>query len=548
MPLQRIGPRVVGRLGASDHRTPDSGDSRAQTGTDAVGRLPVVLDRHEATVHATGARAWADGRGVSWAPHPLPGEVPASAAQNASGHDALSVGVDDEGGYLQAGISGATPIYVSEHQAGLSFASSISALTQGRALIDPDFDGWAQMLATGAPLGGRTTVAGVQRLQPCERARVSADGRVHRERGQWPWLDIEPGGSGSVQDVAQALAGRVNDLAARGPLAPLLSGGWDSRILTTLAHRAQGEALTGRTTSSDTGTVIEELVAAQVAQRLRIDHRIVAPRADQIADDIDYFATSVDYQTAFHIWLVPLARELDSSTGTVLDGLGGGLFAGGAFPDDAGHQGSVLEHRFARLSHYLGAAPRVLAARAIEPIRERARAGFMTAAKPLVDHPFAATFTAYLNRTLPGISQAPYGLVGSRSPVATPFLDDTVVRTALSLAPELHSGGRLYPQILAQFDQGLANLPTAQDLSPWPRPHPRRISSLAAATHIRELVLAPQVRMLVNDELASAPVQTWRELLSNTGAQHLLRSLAVMSLWFIEHQSALAGQDASGVL
>lgn len=243
---------------------------------------------------------------------------------------------------------------------------------------------------------------------------------------------------------------------------------------------------------------------------------------------------------------MPVQRDLQRSDGTALDGLGGGLFLGGTFSDPAG-SGPLVDRRFAQTTRYLTAAPAVLAPGVIEPIRERTRTGFDAVARPLLDHPFGAAFTAYLNRTLPGISLAPYGLLAASTTVATPFLDDRVVSATLRFPAAQHQGGQLYPRVLARFDPAVARIPTAEDLAPWPRPHPRRIAAPEAAAYLRDLVLAEPVRPLVSDDLARADLNYWIRLLSTTGAQHLIRSLAVMSLWFSAHEPALGGQDATGL-
>lgn len=420
-------------------------------------------------------------------------------------------------------------------------AERLQPLLEEQETIAPDWDGIAEFLATGAPLDGRTTVRGMRRLRPWES--IDSDGAVTAE--SWSWLELESTG-GSVDEVVTALEATVADHAGGG-FAPLLSGGWDSRILATLAVRASRaeQPLTVRTTSSDTGTVLEELVAAQVAERLGTTHRILMPRRDRFAHDLATFAAAVDFQTAFHIWLVPAAEDLDVNAGTVLDGLGGGVVLGGAFADPGG-PGSLLDRRFAATSPYLSAAALVLSPAAVAAVTDRARAGFDAVATDLLDHPHGATWTAYLTRTLPGISLAPYGLLSSRAPVATPFLDDRVVTAAMAVQD--HSDGRLYPEVMRRLDPVLADLATAADLTPWPRPHPRRINSAEAAGVIRDLVLAPAVRPLVDDRLANAGTERWVEVLGTRGGQHLLRGLAVLSLWFDRWADRLGGVDAAGLM
>ncbi|WP_139827875.1 asparagine synthase-related protein [Nesterenkonia sp. PF2B19] len=166
--------------------------------------------------------------------------------------------------------------------------------------------------------------------------------------------------------------------AAAGPLQPMLSGGRDSRMLTGLAAEVPAEELTAWTTSSDTGTTLEELTAARIATRLGVDQRIVSGRHDGFSRDFLDYAQITGHQSSFHVWLMPVARELASRTGTVLDGLGGGVFLGGGFPDDpaalaAGSTpADLVASRFGRLSRYLEVAEELLAPGAMTASPRRA--------------------------------------------------------------------------------------------------------------------------------------------------------------------------------
>ncbi len=481
---------------------------------------------------------------------PLPSSLPDTAAEVARRCDAFSLVVDGGEAHLHAGISGAVPIYVDDGapsghgSAGgaVHFCSRVEPLARTRSgALRPDWDAWAHVLAAGGPLDGRTTFEGIHRMQPWSRIGVHQGSDPELTTAGWPWLDVPSAGPADetrLDAVRDALAAAVTELGSRVPLTSLLSGGWDSRILATLAVRASSGPVRAWTTSSDTGTVMEELVAAKVAEHLGLPHEVVAPRRDGFAADLDLFARSVDYQTSFHVWLVPLARALVGTKGAVLDGLGGGLFVGGAFGDDDTDR-PVLDKRFDSLARYLDGAEEMLHPRVVAQLRERTRAGFESIAKPLADHPFASTFTAYLTRTLPGISLAPYGLMASSAPVATPFLDDGVVRAALAIPAEKHADGRLYPELLRTLDGELADLPTALDLTSRPRRHPRRVASVEAAEHFRELLTRDPVRRLLAPGLASAEVDVWQGYLNQTRPQHVIRSLATLSLWLEEYRDVL---------
>jgi len=473
---------------------------------------------------------------TAWAPRTLHA-AHLQDVETARRADALVIRRGEDRDELLSGISGAVPVYVADDGGSARFSSRLSHLTADGP-VQADWDAWADVLAVGAPLGGKTTVQGVRRLQPWESV-IAERGSIRFERARWPWLDVEPDASARIGDVADALTAVLGRLADDHPLVSLLSGGWDSRILALYAQRAAATPPTAYTTSSDTGIVLEELVAAQVAHRLGIDHEIVVPRVDRFASDVRAFVDAVDHQTSYHVWLVPLLERIAGHDGLVLDGLGGGLMLGGDFT-----AGDDRASRVSGLMKYLTGAEKVLRPEAVREIAERTRAAFDAfdeAWPEIADHPFEATFTAYLNRTLPGISQSPYGLVAQDHPVATPFLTDEVARAALRIPAAAHADGALYPRLTALLDPQLAAMPTAQSMVPWPRPHPRRITADESIGVLRDLVTAGPAAALLAHGLAHEGTAHWRRLLSRTGTQHLLRSLAMLNLWFEAYGDRITG-------
>lgn len=528
---------AIGRAEGTDVRT----IAERAGGASELLRTPVV------TVRARGGVAHQDGSGLTWSHWPLPGGPQAESWRD--DHDVVTVEVADGGVHLCGSASGALPVYVDLRADHALFSSSLDVLIRARPTApQPDWDGLAAMIAGSGPMGGRTTVTGIRRLSPGESLIWADTGRMHF-RTQWSWPEFEAGGGGAAE-LAEALRTTVDLVADAGPVTSMLSGGWDSRMLLALATRKpRRHAVHAITTSSDTGTVMEELVAAQVAEHLAVPHQIAMPERVQFAADLAAFAAAADYQTAFHIWLVPLVRAVlanrdnpDASVPTTLDGLGGGLFVGSSFTDD-GSGLPVAEQRLAGIAKYLPDAERVLAPAVARHFAARIRADAEPTVQRYLDHPYGAMLTAYLTRTVPGISLAPHALLASIGPVASPFLAPAVVSAALRLPPSDHAGDRLYPVLTGDIDPVLASLATAQEQVPWPRPHPRRVTSIEAVRHLRSLVLREPVRALVAESLVDAGPAHWRALLGTTGGQHLLRGLAVLSLWCATYPEVAAGLD-----
>jgi hypothetical protein len=456
---------------------------------------------------------------------------------------------------IEASTSGVEPVFVNLRGDSQQHSGRVHHLVESSGQpMTPDWNAWAQILALGAPLAGRTPFTGVHRLQPAETAQHDGH-RWKLSQPQWLWEQVEPEPALEPEDltteVVTALRDRIGSVT--GPLYPMLSGGRDSRLLTALAAQ-QRDQITAWTTSSDTGTSMEELVAARVAATLDVNQRIVPARHEAFSQDFINYARTVDYMASFHVWLMPVATELAPHQGglppgTVLDGLGGGVFLGGGFPDapeladSTSSAQQVVDSRFRRMTRYLDAAEAVLAPGVAEQLIDGVRSDFEPLAHRYADHPNGATLTAYLARTLPGISMAPSRILGSVQPTITPILDDRVITQTLRVAHGKKHDGVWYPHLLETVDQRLAGMPTAAELTRR-RQHVRRGASRAAAEWYRSLLLGSPVAELLSDALRNAGPSAWSQQLSKTKPQHLIRGLAMLALWLEQYRDRLTNNEA----
>lgn len=454
---------------------------------------------------------------------------------------------------LTASTSGVEPVFINLRGDQQQHSGQLHELVESaQQPMAPDWNAWAEILALGAPLAGRTPFSGVHRLQPAEEAEHTGN-QWQLLKPQWLWEQVEPEPTLEPEDlssnVVDALRHRI--AAVQGPLNPMLSGGRDSRLLTALAAQ-QRDQLTAWTTSSDTGTSMEELVAARVAAILGVDQQIVPARHEAFSQDFTDYARTVDYMASFHVWLMPVAQQLRQQPphqqGTTLDGLGGGVFLGGGFPDDpqlaesAPSTQQVVDSRFSRMARYLDAAEEILAPGVAEELIDRARSDFEPIAHRYAAHPNGATLTAYLTRTLPGISMAPSRVLGNAQPTITAIVEDEVITQTLRISHHKKYDGVWYPHLLETADQRLAGMPTAADLTRR-RQHVRRGASGAAAEWYRSLLLNSPAGELLSDTMRSAEVKIWSQQLSKTKPQHLIRGLAMLALWLEQYQGQLSSSE-----
>src|SRR5690625_3001272 len=251
-------------------------------------------------------------------------------------------------------------------------------LPSASPVLQADTAAISQMIAGSGPLSGRTLFKEVKRLQPGQEL-VKGPGGTYLQTSD-NWFNTEPKTS-EIDGLLEAIEGAVLQLDATLPVVSLLSGGWDSRLLLAMIlHSKKFTNIRALTTSSDTGTIMEELIATRVAHELGVEHELVFPSVSEFGNDLGFFAESVDYLTSFHVWLVPIVRALgaltqESASGRldvarvkeipqVVDGLGGGLFVGGAFPDH--ETPSLSEWRLGQATRYLSGAQGLLRTQVIE--------------------------------------------------------------------------------------------------------------------------------------------------------------------------------------
>lgn len=571
-----IGPGSVSRVRAMAELSglnpdPDSGD--------------VVVDQHGLCVVGAGVVARPAARGRAWifgtagpSPRRL-GEDPVGWEVAARELDVAGLVCGADGGtVLHAGVSGVQPLYVQILDDVVYFSTRSEALLRtASGPLTPDWSAWAAVLGAGAPMAGRTTVEEIRRLGPMQalgvrpgptaqvngRVDSRADARAEVEilDAPWVWGSVEPdpqldlvsaAGTGLTDELIDVLRDEVAAVADR-PLQPMLSGGRDSRMLTGLATQVEaGAPVTAWSTSSDIGHTLEELTGARIARVLGARQRIVSGRQDRFAQDFLDYARATGFQASFHVWLMPVARRLAEHSGTILDGLGGGVFLGGGFPDDqrllevGATPDSLVENRFARACKYLKAVEQLLTPEVADAVAARVWEDFRSVAEPYGDHPNGATLTAYLTRTLPGISMAPAAVLGSARPTAVPIMSHAVVSRALRVPHEVKRDGAWYPDLMERVHPEFRRIPTAADLT-RSRQHKRRGAAIEAARWYRDLVLGSPAAALLGPQLADGSAEDWQRQLEVTGGQHVIRGLALLALWSQEHEARLSAVDVAAL-
>jgi asparagine synthase (glutamine-hydrolysing) len=184
---------------------------------------------------------------------------------------------------------GMKPLYVAGTPRGLLFASAVKALlASGQVEAQPDPAAINAYLTLGYFPGPRSGLLGIEKLGAGE-CLIAERGQVRRTRF-WRYRCREDRPPRRDEDYGEELDGLLQQtvrshLAADVPVGSLVSGGWDSSLITTLAAREAGSRLkTFSIVFPDHARRDESRYSRLLTNRLGTDHHEIEFRASQLPD------------------------------------------------------------------------------------------------------------------------------------------------------------------------------------------------------------------------------------------------------------------------
>jgi len=344
--------------------------------------------------------------------------------------------------------------------------------------LDPD--AVLQFLLIGHALGERTFHRGVTLLPPGAMLSLGP-GTFKLEPAAVPFA----GGKGSVpRDVREAARALLDHLEEKGrhyltladrPLAGLLSGGWDSRLLAALfaGLGALSRTFTTQQQTRIAGRLVsEKKIAREVARHLGLRNRFVPPRY-RTPRTRRLRLVRLDASTWFHDWAFHLADTLPVDTYLLCDGLLGDILLRGLYHSPALQTCVRSQDRpaacdllldsfvqgFNPYTRGLAHWERVLRPDLLRGFKRRLREEILADLSRIPQEDFVTAFLIR-NRTRRGITPLPLFIFGARGVPLLPFVDRDFLETALGIPWAWKRDLSLFRALLEGLSPGLSGIPS----------------------------------------------------------------------------------------
>jgi hypothetical protein len=293
-------------------------------------------------------------------------------------------------------------------------------------------------------------------------------------------LDGAQSAAGAVYEYLEKKC-RSYDAMSEKPIAGFLSGGWDSRLLVAMFHKAGNME---RTYTSQqlirfgNRIISEKKIAMEVARFLGVPNEFVAP-VYRNPENRNQRIRMVDCATWFHDWAYGLAEALPRDAYLFCDGLLGDILLRGLYlpPELLGYQREEKRDRVVEWFHarYLeGFNPytkgveqwgSVIRPSVLERFSDRLREEISNEIHFIADEDFVTCFLLR-NRSRRGISPLPRWILGSKGTVIFPFCDEGFLRLILSIPLAVRLDDSLYRMLLEKTRPGLSDIPSTNTVDP----------------------------------------------------------------------------------
>ncbi|SNT47221.1 hypothetical protein SAMN05216276_104753 [Streptosporangium subroseum] len=448
---------------------------------------------------------------------------------------------------LHAGGLGLVDVYYLFRGGAVYFSSLLEPLLSlARRPYEINWDAWASIIQLTFPLRDDTPYAQVKRMGGSSALIFDrATGRISTERRLPRWLREEPYEAGrTAGEILEILHEVYKEFDGRPLLVPV-SGGYDSRLLCSVAV-ARGADVESWTTSPDDGTDTDITFARAITRELGVRHRVITQDASAYPDDALDVARRLEFLTPHHAWYTPFSREVHKAGRTLVDGLAGGpLLKNFMISGAALEASSQAERKAALLGSLTLGAPSVpfLSERASAWITDSVEDAFTQSTSMFNGHRAELPLSVLHTRTARGIARSPVNLVGPEVSFAAPFIHPDFFDAALSVGVARKDKGRFYREILHAADPRVAALPSTNVVKQPLQRVPLRSTAAPAREYGHRMLtrVAAVVPSLLSDQLhvviaegpdALARFNGWND-------RFWVRSLVLFGAWLGDYEDRL---------
>ena len=257
------------------------------------------------------------------------------------------------------------------------------------------------------------------------------------------------------------------------PMAGLLSGGWDSRLLISIFSDMQNMVMTytsQQKTRFQKRLISEKKIAKEVAQHIGVKNHFISPQYRSVQNR-DKRAKTLDYSTWFHDWAFTLAQHLPWDDYIFCDGLLGDILLRGLYilpelqrcMEKRDKEAAVLSlhsryiNGFNTYTRGMERWKTVIQPDVLDGFSDHLKGDISIEMDDIKEEDFITIFLLR-NRSRRGISPMPRFIFGMKGAMVFPFCDHGFLQKILSIPIKFRLDDSLYRALLERSMPGLSEI------------------------------------------------------------------------------------------
>jgi hypothetical protein len=226
---------------------------------------------------------------------------------------------------------GSQPLYRFTDDESVLWATDLKGITSS-GLLDLEIDpaGWGAFLSLGYYIGNRTALRKVEIIEPGSITIYDPKKRTTSIQSYWRWDDpkrdmkLEDVDTGRLVDDLDQHVKASLEHNRQGTL--LLSGGFDSRLLLCVLHRAGIEAKIAIFDHPDEGNNADGRYALQIARHFKLGAELIKPEESFYSSDdyVNYLIMNEVTTPSLSLFIARLAAHFKPEMQAIWEGVGPG--------------------------------------------------------------------------------------------------------------------------------------------------------------------------------------------------------------------------------